>query len=89
MKYDGAAVQAQQVKRKPNGLEKGAYNSYIENILSGIVKDRIGYNPQFIEEHKEFFSRMNRTEPDPNATDELYEELLAAQKADGQGVSKE
>ena len=87
VKYDGAAVQAQRVNRKPNGLEKGAYNGYIERMLFSIAHDRIGYDPQFIEEHKEFFSRMNRTapEPDPNATDELYEELRAAQQAYGQG----
>lgn len=84
VKYDGSAVQAQRVKRKPNGLEEGAYNGYIERMLFRIAIDRIGYDPQFIEE---FFSRMNRTapEPDPNATDELYEELCAAQQAYGQG----
>lgn len=85
VKYDGAAVQAQRVNRKPNGLEKGAYNGYIENMLSGIAYDRIGDDPDTDEVLEELYKEYGHTEPDPNATDELYEELRAAQQAYGQG----
>ncbi len=85
VKYDGSAVQAQRVKRKPNGLEKGAYNGYIENMLSGIAYDRIGDDPDTDEVLEELYKEYGHTEPDPNATDELYEELCAAQQAYGQG----
>lgn len=85
VKYDGAAVQAQRVKRKPNGSEEGAYNGYIENMLSGIAYDRIGDDPETDEVLEELYKEYGHTEPDPNATDELYEELRAAQQAYGQG----
>ena len=85
MKCDWAAVYAQRVKRKPNGLEEGAYNEYIKNMLSGIAYDRIGDDPDTDEMLEEFYKEYGHTEPDPNATDELYEELRATQQAYGQG----
>ena len=85
VKCDWAAVYAQRVKRKSNGSEEGAYNEYIKNMLSGIAYDRIGDDPDTDEVLEELYKEYGHTEPDPNATDELYEELRAAQQAYGPG----